>query len=48
MISLYQGTIDLANGEVTNGKNVDATSLAKQIVKARQADIGEVQQLLAG
>jgi uncharacterized protein (DUF305 family) len=46
MISLYQATIDLANGEVANGKNVDATSLAKQIVKARQADIGQMQQLL--
>ena len=46
MISLYQATIDLANGEVANGKNADAASLAKQIVKARQADIGQMQQLL--
>lgn len=48
MISLYQATIDLANGEVAKGKNVDAISLAKQIVKARQTDIGQMQQLLAG
>jgi uncharacterized protein (DUF305 family) len=48
MISLYQATIDLANGEVAKGKNVDAISLAKQIVKARQADVGQLQQLLAG
>ncbi|MCV7412301.1 DUF305 domain-containing protein [Mycobacterium florentinum] len=48
MISLYQATIDLANGEVANGKNVDAVSLAKQIVKARQADVVQLQQLLAG
>jgi uncharacterized protein (DUF305 family) len=48
MISLYQGAIDLANGEVSNGKNVDATSLARQIAKARQADIVQMQQLLAG
>jgi uncharacterized protein (DUF305 family) len=48
MIGLYQGTIDLANGEISNGKNVDATSLARQIVKARQADIVQMQQLLAG
>lgn len=47
MISLYQATIDLANGEVANGKNVDATGVAKQIVKARQADVGQMQQLLA-
>jgi uncharacterized protein (DUF305 family) len=47
MISVYQATIELANGEVANGKNVDAASLAKQIVKARQVDIGQMQQLLA-
>jgi uncharacterized protein (DUF305 family) len=47
MISLYQATVGLANGEVANGKNVDAASLAKQIVKARQADITDMQQILA-
>jgi uncharacterized protein (DUF305 family) len=46
MVSLDQGTIDLANGEVATGKNVDATSLAKQIVNARRAEIGQMQQLL--
>jgi uncharacterized protein (DUF305 family) len=48
MVGLYQGIVELANGEVSNGKNVDATSLAKQTVKARQADIVQMQQLLAG
>jgi uncharacterized protein (DUF305 family) len=48
VISLDQGTIDLANGEVANGKNVDATSLAKQIVSARQADISQLRHILAG
>jgi uncharacterized protein (DUF305 family) len=47
MIGLDQGAIDVANTEVTNGKNVDAISLAKQIVKARQAEIDQMQQLLA-
>ncbi len=47
MISLDQGAIELANAELANGKNVDTTALAKQIAKARQADIGQMQQLLA-
>jgi uncharacterized protein (DUF305 family) len=47
MIGLDQGAIEVANAEVANGKNVDATSLAKQIVKARQAEIGQMQQILA-
>jgi len=47
MISLDQGAIEVANAEVANGKNIDATSLAKQIVKARQAEIGQMQQILA-
>jgi uncharacterized protein (DUF305 family) len=47
MIGLDQGAIGVANAELANGKNVDATSLAKQIVKARQAEIGQMQQILA-
>ena len=47
MIGLDQGAIGVANAEVANGKNVDATSLAKQIVKARQAEIARMQQILA-
>ena len=47
MIGLDQGSIEVANAEVANGKNVDATSLAKQIVTARQAEIGQMQQFLA-
>ena len=48
MIGLDQGAIEVANAEVTSGKNVDATSLARQIAKARQAEIDQMQQLLAG
>jgi uncharacterized protein (DUF305 family) len=47
MIGLDQGAIEVANAEVASGKNVDATSLAKQIVKARQAEIAQMQQILA-
>jgi uncharacterized protein (DUF305 family) len=47
MVGLDQGTIVLANAEVTNGKNVDAVSLAKQIVKARQGEISQMQHMLA-
>jgi uncharacterized protein (DUF305 family) len=47
MIGLDQGAIGVANAEVANGKNVDATSLAKQMVKARQTEITRMQQILA-
>jgi uncharacterized protein (DUF305 family) len=47
MIGIDNGAIKVANTEVANGKNVDATGLAKQIVKARQAEIGQMQQILA-
>ena len=47
MIGLDQGAIEVANAEVVSGKNVDAVSLAKQIVKTRQAEIGQMQQILA-
>jgi uncharacterized protein (DUF305 family) len=47
MISLDQGAIEMANAEISKGKNVDAVTLAKQIVKAAQADRDQMQQLLA-
>lgn len=47
MIGLNQGAIELANSEVASGKNVDAVSLAKQISKARQAEITQMQDMLA-
>ncbi len=48
MIRFDQGVIDMANAEVASGKNVDATSLAKQITKTRQAEMGQAQAMLAG
>jgi uncharacterized protein (DUF305 family) len=47
MIGLDQGAIQGSNDEVANGKNVDAVSLAKQIAKARQAEIDQMQDMLA-
>ena len=48
MISLDQGAIAAANAEIANGKNTDTISLAKQIAKARQTEIGQMQQMLPG
>jgi uncharacterized protein (DUF305 family) len=46
MIGLDQGAVEMANAEIADGKNVDAAGLAKQIVEARQAEIGQIKQLL--
>jgi uncharacterized protein (DUF305 family) len=48
MIGLDNGEIEIANTEVGNGKNVDAIDLAKQIVASRQAEIGQMNQILGG
>jgi uncharacterized protein (DUF305 family) len=48
MISLDQGALEVANAEITNGKNVDAVGLAKQMVKLRQEETGQMQQMLTG
>lgn len=46
MISLDQGAIEIANTEIANGKNVDATGLAKQIAGAQMIEISQMEQLL--
>lgn len=46
-IRIDQGAIEACNTEIANGKNVDAVGLAKQVVKARQDDIGQMQRMLA-
>lgn len=48
MIGLDQGAVELANAEVSDGKNVDAVDIARQIASARQADIGRMKQLRRG
>jgi uncharacterized protein (DUF305 family) len=48
MISHHQGAIEMAKAEVANGDNVDAKSLAKNIITAQEAEIGQMKQLLGG
>ena len=48
MTNFDQGAVEMANAEIANGKNIDATGLAKQIVKAQQEQIGEINRMLTG
>ena len=48
MIGLDQGAVEIANVEIAGKHNDDAVGLAKQIVEARNADIGTMRQLLGG
>jgi uncharacterized protein (DUF305 family) len=48
MISHHQGAIEMAKAEVANGDNVDAKSLAKNIVATQEAEIGQMKQMLGG
>lgn len=36
MISHHQGAIDMANTEITNGRNSDAIAMAKRMVSTQQ------------
>jgi uncharacterized protein (DUF305 family) len=46
MIQHHQGAIDMANEELTTGKNADAISLAKSIVASQTAEIATMNSLL--
>jgi uncharacterized protein (DUF305 family) len=48
MISHHQGAIEMAKAEIANGDNVDAKSLANNIVTAQEAEIGQMKQMLGG
>jgi uncharacterized protein (DUF305 family) len=48
MISHHQGAIEMAKAETANGDNVDAKALAKSIVTAQEAEIGQMKQMLGG
>jgi len=48
MISHHQGAIDMANAEIANGDNVDAKTLAKNIVATQGTEIGQMKQMLGG
>lgn len=47
MIAHHQGAVEMARTAATNGKNPDAINLGKDIVKAQEAEIKEMQDLLA-
>lgn len=48
MIAHHQGAIEMAKAELADGQNVDAKTLAQSIVTAQQAEIDQMQKILAG
>ena len=48
MISHHQGAIEMAKAEIANGDNVDAKTMAKNIVTTQEAEIGQMKQMLGG
>ena len=48
MVAHHQGAVEMAKAEVANGKNVDAQALAEGIIAAQQAEIDQMQKMLAG
>jgi uncharacterized protein (DUF305 family) len=48
MISHHQGAIEMAKAEIANGQNPEAKQLAEQIVKAQEAEITQMKQMLEG
>jgi uncharacterized protein (DUF305 family) len=47
MIAHHEGAVMMAKTETTQGKNADAVQLSKNIVTAQEAEIQEMQKLLA-
>jgi uncharacterized protein (DUF305 family) len=48
MISHHQGAIEMAKAEIANGDNVDAKTLATNIVTTQEAEIGQMKQMVGG
>jgi uncharacterized protein (DUF305 family) len=48
MISHHQGAVDMAKAEIANGDNVDAKTLAENIVATQGTEIGQMKQMLGG
>ena len=48
MINHHQDAIEMAKAEISNGDNVDAKTLAKNIVTTQEAEIGQMKQMLGG
>ncbi|MFC4138433.1 MULTISPECIES: DUF305 domain-containing protein [unclassified Microbacterium] len=48
MIVHHEGAVDMAEDEVENGRNPDATALAQKIIDAQTEEIAEMKGMLAG
>ncbi|WP_104168874.1 DUF305 domain-containing protein [Arthrobacter sp. SX1312] len=48
MTAHHEGAVTMAENEIDNGQNPDAIELAETIVTTQQAEIAEMQELLAG
>ncbi|MFD6093807.1 DUF305 domain-containing protein [Oerskovia sp. NPDC060338] len=48
MIAHHQGAVDMAETELADGENPEARELAQAIIDAQEAEIAEMQELLAG
>jgi uncharacterized protein (DUF305 family) len=48
MISHHQGAIEMAKAEIANGDNVDAKTLATNIVTTQEAELGQMKKMLGG
>ena len=47
MTEHHRGAIDMANTEVAEGENADAIEMAKEIITTQEAEIEQMEQLLA-
>ena len=47
MVAHHEGAVMMAQTEMSQGKNADAIKLSKNIVTAQEAEIKEMQDLLA-
>lgn len=46
MIAHHKGAVDMAQEEVSNGRNPQAIALARQVIKDQQTEITEMEQML--
>lgn len=47
MIAHHQGAVEMAEAQLANGKDPEALALAQEIIDAQEAEIAEMQELLA-
>ncbi|MGE0220893.1 DUF305 domain-containing protein, partial [Mycolicibacterium sp.] len=48
MIAHHEGAVQMAEAEVERGENVDAIAIARTMVSAQEAEIGQMKQMLEG